>query len=81
MTADEIEAYEALERVRKSLRKDVWDCKCDERGCPYCSPRRLRRAEELLLRIQKHGYDPLWRIADDVNEYLGSTPSGDEKHG
>jgi hypothetical protein len=34
---------------------------------------RADQLEGLLRRIQKDGYDPLWRIADDVAEALGST--------
>lgn len=37
-------------------------------------------AVELLRRIQKDGYDPLWRIAEDVGQFLTASDGGTE-HG
>jgi hypothetical protein len=52
-----------------------WECKCDEHHCPYCSKRHREYTFmliKLLRRIQVDGYDPLWKIADDVEEAIGS---------
>lgn len=35
---------------------------------------REQALETLLRRIQKDGYDPLWRIAEDVAEAIGPCP-------
>jgi hypothetical protein len=40
---------------------------------------RVLELEALLRRIQKDGYDPLWRIADDVAEALGSQSAKTEE--